>query len=85
MQCKSLWIKASAKCINVNVYETQVLLQCRVCSVSDSCRIGMFDGFDTCRKRRWLCKLTYSGCGGEVFLHVIMFGISKERTRQLER
>jgi len=23
MHCKSLWIKASAKCINVNVYQTQ--------------------------------------------------------------
>ncbi len=26
MQCKSLWIKASAKCINVNVIKTTVLL-----------------------------------------------------------
>ncbi len=27
MQCKSLWIKASAKCVNVNVYNLGFLLE----------------------------------------------------------
>ncbi len=36
MQCKSLWIKASAKCINVNVLWTEVQLNCQCsCAVTD--------------------------------------------------
>ncbi len=33
MQCKSLWIKASAKCINVNVHDT-ILVTCGIKSES---------------------------------------------------
>ncbi len=41
MQCKSLWIKASAKCINVNVNGTNVikLLAHRMKGDSDYCRL----------------------------------------------